>query len=58
MELKMELSLNSMADSICHVIEIIVKITTFRVFITKNGDALTKDYIILVLEIFPKKDHN
>lgn len=55
MELKMELSLNSMADSICHVIEIIVKITTFRVFITKNGDALIKDYIIHRTRNFSKK---
>lgn len=57
----MEVILSSMTDSICHVTEINnqLKITTFRVLITKNGDALIKDYnIVLVLEFFPNKDHD
>lgn len=56
----MEVILSSMTDSICHVTEINnqLKITTFRVLITKNGDALIKDNIILVLEFFPNKDHD
>lgn len=57
----MEVILSSMTDSICHVTEINnqLKITTFWVLITKNGDALIKDYnIVLVLEFFPNKDHD